>query len=366
MSPIIYPAKMLSEGGRGLGWLADYSRITSLLALVRDPILEGRCRSSSVYGASARSSAALLAWRRWPWCRLQRRLIFISSSRACRAHWIDMFGARRRTARRPVIMRQSGAPTHDPLFATRLLPLPPRRDWPRGRRLVEQGAAPAASRRAGPPRDGRTANSPSNDVSTRSTSGWRPRRWSRSTSSFRPPRHSMARAWPAWCATWPPRCCPTGSCGCPTASIAVAGRSMRCGTTICSLTVSTRLGANARDFSTSPTSAWRRSARGRSTFLRSQSRRPATSTSRTVLESFGITLPFVLCQASDDEKTSIVALMTAIERLDATRRNALQFVIACKLNAPQEIGWNDYIRHQGLTNRVLLIRIDHDETARLL
>jgi len=52
ITPIMYPAEILSAGDRGLGWLADYNPVTSLMALIREPILYARCPSLSVYGVS--------------------------------------------------------------------------------------------------------------------------------------------------------------------------------------------------------------------------------------------------------------------------------------------------------------------------
>jgi lipopolysaccharide transport system permease protein len=76
ISPIMYPAKMLTDGNRGLGWLADYNPVTSLMALVREPILEGRFPSASVYGVSLAIVCGVACLATLALVRLQRRLIF--------------------------------------------------------------------------------------------------------------------------------------------------------------------------------------------------------------------------------------------------------------------------------------------------
>jgi glycosyltransferase involved in cell wall biosynthesis len=93
---------------------------------------------------------------------------------------------------------------------------------------------------------------------------------------------------------------------------------------------------------------------------------PLATQSRELLESLGIGRPFVLCHVGDDENRSMVVLMTAIDRLGTAGRGDYQFVIAGKLNAEHEAGWRGYLSRQGLTDRVLLTRVDRAEAARLL
>ena len=76
VSPIMYPVTMLSEGHHRVGWLANYNPITSLMALVRDPILEGRFPSASVYGVSLTLVCFVACMATLALVRLQRRLIF--------------------------------------------------------------------------------------------------------------------------------------------------------------------------------------------------------------------------------------------------------------------------------------------------
>ncbi|HUY35233.1 MAG TPA: ABC transporter permease [Pirellulales bacterium] len=76
ISPIMYKAEMLSSGDRGLGWLAEYNPVTWLMALIREPILYGRCPSSSVYGVSLAIVCGVAGLATLALVRLQRRLIF--------------------------------------------------------------------------------------------------------------------------------------------------------------------------------------------------------------------------------------------------------------------------------------------------
>jgi glycosyltransferase involved in cell wall biosynthesis len=88
--------------------------------------------------------------------------------------------------------------------------------------------------------------------------------------------------------------------------------------------------------------------------------------SKAVLQSLGIRQPFVLCRISDDENRSMVVLMTAIDRVDSAVRDRFQFVIVGKLHAEHAAGWRGYLGRQGLNERVLLTKVEHDQTARLL
>ncbi|HEV3003041.1 MAG TPA: ABC transporter permease, partial [Pirellulales bacterium] len=74
VSPIMYPAKMMA--GRRLAWLVTYNPVTSLLDLVREPILYGRFPSWSAYEVTIAAVVVVTGLATLALVRFQRRLIF--------------------------------------------------------------------------------------------------------------------------------------------------------------------------------------------------------------------------------------------------------------------------------------------------
>ncbi len=73
-TPILYPPAQLKA--RGLGALLDYNPLTALLALVRDPILDGATPSAGTYLAALATVLVTVGIALAMLVRLQRRLIF--------------------------------------------------------------------------------------------------------------------------------------------------------------------------------------------------------------------------------------------------------------------------------------------------
>ena len=74
MTPIIYPPEILQS--KGLGWLIAWNPISSILELVREPILHAKLPSVSAVGTSIGLVAVLFSVASVALYRLQRQLVF--------------------------------------------------------------------------------------------------------------------------------------------------------------------------------------------------------------------------------------------------------------------------------------------------
>ena len=73
-TPILYPPAMLQE--RGLGWLVNLNPPTSIIALLRVPILEGRYPLDATLLVATVTVSCLFAAASCALARLQSKLIF--------------------------------------------------------------------------------------------------------------------------------------------------------------------------------------------------------------------------------------------------------------------------------------------------
>jgi ABC-type polysaccharide/polyol phosphate export permease len=74
LTPIMYPPRLLEENG--LAQVVRYNPLARLLALVRDPLLEGHIPSWPTYAVAAAGVALLASCAVWVLARLERHLVF--------------------------------------------------------------------------------------------------------------------------------------------------------------------------------------------------------------------------------------------------------------------------------------------------
>lgn len=74
LTPILYPPALLRSNG--LAFVLDYSPLAAFLALLREPLLEGRFPGPGAYALPALTVAAVVGLAVWAVARLERRVIF--------------------------------------------------------------------------------------------------------------------------------------------------------------------------------------------------------------------------------------------------------------------------------------------------
>jgi ABC-type polysaccharide/polyol phosphate export permease len=73
-TPVMYQAQMLRDNH--MGWMVNWNPLVAFLALVREPILEGRLPALETFAVAGATVLATLAAAGFTLARLQKRLIF--------------------------------------------------------------------------------------------------------------------------------------------------------------------------------------------------------------------------------------------------------------------------------------------------
>jgi ABC-type polysaccharide/polyol phosphate export permease len=74
LTPIIYPAQLLKE--RKMDWLVDFNPLTSLLDLIRDPVLKGTLPAADTVSTACALVLVVASVAILTLVRCQRRLVF--------------------------------------------------------------------------------------------------------------------------------------------------------------------------------------------------------------------------------------------------------------------------------------------------